>query len=414
MGSALTSSVGTPPSEGTPAVEVITDAARLRALVPDWEALLEASSADEPMLSPSWLLPWWAVFGPLGGRTLRTLAVRVDGTLVGLVPLLCRWHWYRPGIPFRRLEMLGTGEAEADEVCSEYIGPLCRAGHEETVLGALGAALRDGRLGAWDEALFPAMNGDLDLPGRLVSVLGACGLAAREEVTGGAPHIPLPPSWDAYLAALPSNRRYLIRRSLRDFAAWAEGPARLRVATTRAQLAEGRRILLDLHDERWAGEHGGAFRSERFVEFHDRVMPSLLERGCLELLWLEVASRPAAIAYNVVWNDKVYFYQSGRRVDLPKGVRPGIVLHAHAIQRAIEHGRREYDFLNGTTRYKLQLSLASRPLVRVRAQRAPVRDRLHRLVEAGVATLRGRSRQAQRNDPEGRAHARPGAGDPVD
>lgn len=402
------------PSESTPAVEVVTDAARLEALVPEWEALLRASGADEPMLSPSWLVPWWAVFGPLGGRTLRTLAVRIDGTLVGLVPLLRRWHWYRPGIPFRRLEMLGTGEAEADEVCSEYIGPLCRAGHEETVLAALGAALRDGRLGAWDEVLFPAMSGDPGLSGQLVSALRGCGLVARAEVTGGAPHIPLPSSWDAYLAALPSNRRYLVRRSLRDFAAWAEGPSTLRVATNPDQLAEGRRILLELHGERWGGEHGGAFRSERFVEFHDRAMPSLLERGCLELLWLEVAGRPVAIAYNVVWNDKVYFYQSGRRVDLPKGVRPGIVLHAHAIQRAIEDGRREYDFLNGTTRYKLQLSLASRPLVTVRARRAPVRERLHRLVEAGVTTLRGRLRRPHRDHPDGGARARPGAGDPRD
>lgn len=392
---------------GSVAAEVVSDAARLEGLASEWEALLRGSGTDELMLSPSWLVPWWAVFGSLGGRALRTLAIRREGNLVGLVPLLRRVHWYRPGIPFRRLEMLGTGEAESDEVCSEYLGPLSTPADEESVLATLVEALRDGRLGTWDELLFPAMDGSRGLPGRLVAALRAGGLTAWEEVTGEAPYVPLPSSWDAYLAALPSNRRYLVRRSLRDFDTWAEKAATLRVAATRDELAEGRRILLELHGERWGGTHGGAFLSERFASFHARVMPSLLERGCLELVWLEVASGPVAIAYNVVWNGKVYFYQSGRRIDLPRGIRPGIVLHAHAIRRAIEQGRREYDFLNGATRYKLQLSLASRPLVRVRCQRAPVREQLHRLVEGGVAVVRRRRHAPGRPGADDDDRARP-------
>ncbi len=382
------------------AVEVVTEASQLEALSPDWEELLRASETDEPMLSPAWLAPWWTVFGSLGGRALRTLAVRQEGRLVGLVPLLRRVHWYRPGIPFRRLEMLGTGEAVADEVCSEYLGPLCAPGHEDEVLAALVKVLREGDLGAWDELLFPAMDGASGLSGRLAAALRRGGLPASEEVTGQAPYVPLPPSWEDYLAALPSKRRYVVRRSLRDFEAWAQGPASLRVAVTRDELAEGRRILLELHGERWGDTHGGAFGSKLFAEFHRRIMPSLLEKGALELLWLEVASAPVAIAYNIVWNDKVYFYQSGRRVDLPRDVRPGIVLHALAIQRAIERGRREYDFLNGATRYKRQLSLASRPLVQVRVHRAPVRQRLHGLVEQGVAALRGRRPRGAPDDDE--------------
>jgi len=392
---------------GSVAVEVVTDAARLEALAPDWEALLRDSGTDEPMLSPSWLVPWWGVFGALGGRALRTLALRHEGRLVGLVPLLRRLCWYRPGIPFRRLEMLGTGEEVADEVCSEYLGPLCAPEHEEAVLTALAATLRDGRLGTWDELLFPAMDGPSGLPGKLAAALRGGGLLASEEVMGEAPHVPLPASWNAYLAALPSKRRYLVRHSLRDLDAWAEGPVSLRVAATADDLAEGWRILLELHGERWGGAHGGAFRSERFTDFHCRVMPSLLERGALELLWLEVAGAPVAIAYNIVWNDKVYFYQSGRRADLPRDVRAGIVLHAHAIRRAIEQGRREYDFLKGAARYKRQLSLASRPLVQVRVQRAPVRERLHELVETAVAILRGHPRPAHRPVRPGEDPARP-------
>ena len=62
-----------------------------------------------------------------------------------------------------------------------------------------------------------------------------------------------------------------------------------------------------------------------------------------------------------------YFYQSGRRVDVPKAVRPGIALHALAIRASIESGLREYDFLAGASRYKRELALATRPLVTLRA-----------------------------------------------
>src|SRR5690606_15003121 len=81
---------------------------------------------------------------------------------------------------------------------------------------------------------------------------------------------------------------------------------------------------------------------------------------------------PIAALYNVVWNDKVYFYQSGRAVDLPGHVRPAVAIHLYAIRRAIEAGRREYDFLAGMERFETRLSFAARPLVTVRA-RPPAR-----------------------------------------
>src|SRR2546428_694094 len=84
-----------------------------------------------------------------------------------------------------------------------------------------------------------------------------------------------------------------------------------------------------------SGGAGGVFASARFTRFHDLVMPKLLSdprEGGLDLTWLSVRGRPIAIAYNVTYGDRVFFYQSGRALDLPKGVRPGIALHALAIR----------------------------------------------------------------------------------
>src|SRR5205823_2903580 len=112
----------------------------------------------------------------------------------------------------------------------------------------------------------------------------------------------------------------------------------------------------------------------KFNAFHDAVLPQLLEAGALQLVWLSAHGRPVAAMYNIVWNNKVHFYQSGRDTTLPAHLRPGIVIIGKVIQQAIEAGRREFDFLGGASSYKTQLALATRPLVLLRVARPGVRE----------------------------------------
>jgi hypothetical protein len=331
------------------------------------------------------LLTWWNVFGE--GRTLRAALFSEGARLAGLALLCSRQHRHRGAIPFRRLELVGSGEPEADEICSEYIGPIAERGAEAAVARALAESLFAGQLGEWDELILPAMDGELALPGLLAEALERRGIAVESTVTARAPHIPLPKTWPDYLAALPGSRRYAVQRALRDFDRFAGADAKFHVAQTDDDLARGRAILQKLHGERWEGT-GGVFASPRFCAFHDAVMPLLLRAGALELWWLEVRGEPLAALYNIVWNGKVQYYQSGRRMQLPKSVRPGLVLHAHAIRHAIEAGRREYDFLAGEPAWKLQLALATRPIVELRAARPGWRETARGLAERGLAWAR--------------------------
>jgi CelD/BcsL family acetyltransferase involved in cellulose biosynthesis len=370
-------------------IEVVTDIERLTELRADWEGLLERSASNTPTLSPAWTLAWWREFGPRGGRALRA-ALFFEGTrLVGLAPLLERPFRYPPGIPFRRLELIASGEDQVDEICSEYIGVIVERGAEEGVAHALAQALDGSALGGWDELSLPAMSGDDLLPLLLAKELRRCGLDARVEVTDVAPHIPLPATWDAYLAALPSSRRYLVRRSIRDLETWAEGTLRFERAETRADLERGKQILMALHAERWsAAGSAGVMEAPSFRAFHEEIMPALLERGALDLRWLTVRGEPIAAIYNIVWQDKIHFYQSGRKLDLPKTIRAGIVIHAHAIRGAIEAGLREYDFLGGAARYKMDLAPAARSIVRLRAARPSVIEAARRTAELAIDQAR--------------------------
>jgi CelD/BcsL family acetyltransferase involved in cellulose biosynthesis len=214
-----------------------------------------------------------------------------------------------------------------------------------------------------------------------------CTVSIREKTV--SPYIDLPPSWEAYLEALPGKRRYFVKRSLRDFESWAGTSYRIAAAQSGAELQAHRKILEELHAERWKLEgRRGVFASECFRAFHDLAIPPLYDSGRLELVLLEALGRPVSVLYNLIHGSTVYFYQSGRAIDVPQQVRVGTVSHLLAIRRSIERGLKRYDFLPGPSRYKMQLALATRPIVELRATRGAAVETARQLVEAGIERLR--------------------------
>ncbi len=383
-------------------VSVLREVAELERMRADWEGLLERSGGLHPSLTPTWLLTWWRVFGPSGGRRLRTLVVHRGRELLGMLPLLERRYWHHRLVPMRRLELIASGEDRAEEIVSEYLGPIVASECEGEVVAALVEHLASGR-GTWEELVFSALDGGSPAVQRLAPELRARGFRCDERIVDQCPFIALPRRWEDYLAALSSDDRYLVKRSLRDFDRWAGKNQRVFVARSYDDLERGKAILHRLHEHRWqSGGQAGVFASPTFRRFHDMAMPALLDRGELDLRWLVANGEAVAVSYSVVHDGRLYFYQGGRATAVPKGVRPGIVLHLYAIKAAIEAGRREYDFLGGDARYKLQLSTDRRPLVALRVARASLPEAARTVVSAGRAFLvaaraRARSELARRS-----------------
>jgi len=361
--------------------EVIHDAAALARLTAPWRALLARAAAPSLTKTPTWLLAWWRQFGSIEGRKLCTIALHDATTseLVGLIPLCRRTVMIRRVLPVRRLELLATGEDQADEILSDYTGAIVAAGYEAEVAEATAKLLAGGRLGGFDHLVMPRMSSDDPFAPALTAALGRAGLAASLAEDGACPYVPLPRNFEAYRQSLDRDNRYVVTRSVRELEKWAGPAGYTRVmARTPAQLAEGRAILHDLHGERWGADgHDGAFASDRFTRFHDEVMAALLdsEDGRLELQWLVVTGRPVVILYNIVYRGRVYFYQAGRTLDVPKSLRLGLAAHALALRTAMEEGYSEYDFLAGSAQYKRQLALAKHTLVTLTASAPSVRAR---------------------------------------
>jgi len=369
-------------------VSLLEDIPKLEACRLEWEKVLAASAAERPMQSPLWLLAWWRTFGHQDGRRLKVWTFRVAGRLVGLMPMLLRSHRHFGVLPMRRLELLGSGEREQDEVMSEYLGPIVASGYEEIVAEALLTQLASKDLG-WQEILLSALERDAPAVAALIAALDRkgwlwqCGPATR------CPFIRLPTRWDDYLSALSRQERYWAKRTIRDFLDWAGDAWSVERATTRSDLSRGRAILIELHSQRWNKDgKPGVFSSPHFLRFHDELMLRLLEENALDLCWLSVRRRPVAVLYNIVWHNRIYSYQGGRATDVPKRVRAGIVLHLEAIKRAIDQGREEYDLLGGDVRYKMQLASHERTLVNIRVVRPGLTETARKVLERGRAFVR--------------------------
>ena len=377
---------------------LIDDPVRLRELSADWAALLTRSSTNELSVHPDWMLPWWDVFASSGKRSLRSVAFfdAASNRMVGLAPLLARPHVYRPGIPFRRLELLASGEDEADESCSDYLGLIAERGSEGAVASAFAHALTSGVLGRWDELILPSMNGDSVLPAMLRDELARAGLLVSLEEITTSPYVALPKTWDAYLASLKQSKRGQLKKALRALEQWAGGQPEIERVRSPEQLAKGREILRALHTERWTtsgppkvGDIGeGVYASARYREFQDGVMPRLLALGALDLGWMSVRGEPVAAFYNLRYDGRILHYQSGRKLDIPDDVRAGVTMHALLIKAAIEDGLREYDFLAGASQYKMALANSTRPLVTLRAARPSLVESARRAAEHATEQAR--------------------------
>ena len=345
--------------------KVLKDVAALEAIRPAWETLLARSSNDEVTVDPRWVMPWLEVYGE--GRELRCIAIYEEERLVGLAPMVLRKHIYRPRIPFRRLELIGSGEDEADETCSDYIGIVVEKGKEKAAVEAFVEAIETKLQGEWDELVFHAMNGTTEVPELLRAALAERKIETELEAYDSCPFVKLPATWDAYVASLKRKKRWQLRQVTKHFEEWAGHEPIIRRAKTVEEVAEAKTVLHRLHRERWASP--GVFGSPVFNRFHDRVMGLLLPHDSLDLGWLEAKGEPVAAFYNFRWRGKEYHYQSGRKVGLPDGVRVGIMMNAALIKQAIADGMKEYDFLAGDSVYKTALAPSSRPLVHLRAVR---------------------------------------------
>lgn len=363
-------------------VERITERDAWLPLRDVWNGLLDSSASASIALTWEWLTTWWDVFG--ADRDLFVLVVRDADAVVAIAPLLRR-AVRQFGFTFRRLELLGTGEDTADEICSPYPDFIVRRGAEGPALHAIVAYLR-ANSADWDEIVLSAVWAESPAQTAFAAACGACGVRCCSIVPESAHYLPLPATYESLLAGLSRPLRQKIRRERREIE--AEG-GNLRIVSSASDFEANFDILVRLHQERWTARgEKGVFASERFTRFHRSLGPGLLDRGWLKLFILSVADTPVSALYTFIYNHRVFYYQSGLAVGACSIASPGTVNLSYGFEHAISQQCTEWDFLKGDDAYKSRWHLQTRPLASVRAAESRPKESVYQFLAESMDTLR--------------------------
>ena len=333
----------------------VTEADAFAQLQPEWDRLVRASVLPLPFLLHDYLRIWWEERGA-GEWAEARLAVAVyrddRGALAGAAPFFVTPTRHGP-----TMMLLGSHRL------TDYLDVAVRPDAREGFFHMLGEALFG------PERAFPQVRrwewwNLLPQSPLLAAARGWAqryGLDLTESPVEVAPYIPLPRSWEAYLAGLSKKQRHEIRRKLRR-AQRQEAPVRWhRVEPTEDPEAACRTFfhLALFHPEK------AAFFTEARRRWLCRVVQAAHRGGWLFLAFLTVGGEPAAAFLGFDFQQRLWIYNAGLHPAY-RHLSPGWVLLAHILQWAIAQGYTELDFMRGPETYKYRFGARNRELRWVR------------------------------------------------
>lgn len=158
------------------------------------------------------------------------------------------------------------------------------------------------------------------------------------------PTITLPTSWEAYLTTLSRKHRHELERKIRKF-------EREHIDAGIEESSDPKKdveILLSLMAKDPAKQ---TFLTPKMKAFFTEMTNTF--SGQISLLILSMGDKKAAATFSFIQSDTYYLYNSG--FDKTCCANGGFYLKAQSIKRAIEKGMKEYNFLQGSERYKYEL-----------------------------------------------------------
>jgi CelD/BcsL family acetyltransferase involved in cellulose biosynthesis len=334
------------------------------------------------------------------GRRVRLGVIKDGGTPVGaffLGSALKRRH----GVVLSLARYVNeTGDDVLDDLCIEYNSFVCAASarpHLPRILEQIP--------GPWDELYLSALD-TTRFPG---DALGSLGGRYRVEVLKTSPSyfvdLDAVRARGEYIPLVGHKTRAHLRRTYRVYE--ADGAITTEVAADLPTAMSIYRELVDLHQSHWTKQgFAGAFGTEYFRHFHERLIRERMASGEIQLLRVRVAERTIGCIYGFVYEGALYQYQTGMVYEEDsRDRRPGFLCNAEAIKHCATLGLHRYDFLGGTQGYKKQLATGEASLSWVRVQKPRVKFWLERHAKTLRDAWRARHEARQREP----AAASPGA-----
>ena len=315
--------------------------------LPAWRELLAGDPDRHIFASPRWNKLWWEEFG--AGKDLFLVVMKRGDAVAGVVPLYRKHDGGKKVLRF-------VGGIDL----TDYLGPICSLEDRADVADTLVEWLATTEV-EWDEFDAHNMPVPFGFAEFLVERADRKGLPFTMDQEETSAVLLLPADWDTYLGSLDAKERRELKRKRRRLG--REHPdASFRTATAET-LESDLRLFVEMH--RGAEGHKGHFMKPEIATFFERVARSFVEVDWLRLDLLEIGGRAVASTFSFQTDTTFYLYNSAYEPDAAR-LSPGLVLVSQLVQRSIEEGLTQFDFLRGPERYKYQLGAQAVPLHNVR------------------------------------------------
>jgi len=177
------------------------------------------------------------------------------------------------------------------------------------------------------------------------------------------------------LPLLSKNKRSQIKRSMKAYA--KDGEIRLETAKNYDEIINSFNNLQELHQKAWQKKGlPGAFSNKFFTHFHKCLVKN--NAGTKNIDFINVYAKNTLIGslYNFIYDNQVYFYQSGFEYRTENVYKPGLITHYLAINHYASLGYQTYDLLVGELDYKKSISSHSYPMPSYRLRTNKLRFKL--------------------------------------
>ena len=177
---------------------------------------------------------------------------------------------------------------------------------------------------------------------------------SKQEVS---PYIILPKTWEEYLESLERKHRKELKRKIKRLEA-EKSFYECNEATVKTDFEE----FVRLH--RLSDPAKNQFMSEAMKAFFWDIMTKPIAGWQSSLCFLKIEGKTAAGIMSFESQEEYWLYNSGYDLEFSY-YSVGLLLKAHSIKKAIEAGKKKYDFLRGNERYKYELGAKDLQLYKI-------------------------------------------------
>lgn len=322
--------MGTQPGARVIEIEIRRPPLSIDDLRDDWDALYRRSRR-EPSVSFEWSRA--LIRSRAADRRAFLVVLRRAGQVVGLVPMMKE-----------RERLCGRSVTVLQPMEDKYAthSDLLIEDDDGELIGAWLDAIASPAAGSWDVLQLSRLLEDQRLVGALRTALARRRAGHRWRLEPPSFYLPLPDSYQAYLAGRSGKLRNYLKRAEKKLA--AEGEVTFSRVPAGGRLDHAYDELLDIERESWKQERGTAISAAGLLEgFYRDLVETAGQAGTLHLTFLRVAG--VAVAYNLgLVSDGSYFYSKTSYRQSFRRQGAASVGRARLIEQLIAEGCTALDF----------------------------------------------------------------------